>query len=251
MTAVRAEDTAPLILNGSRSRGVVSRLRDVWAYRELLANLVRKELKVRYKDSVLGFAWALLNPLLYLVVFSFVFTVMLPFGVPRFGLLFLSGLLAWNLFGGGLTGATGSIVANGPLVQKVWFPREVLPIAAVGAAFINFLFQVVVLVAGLVVFWQSPKWSMMWLIPPAPDGHASAVLGPWPTAVRDCGPLSGHSSLHRVGASHVVLAHTHCVPIRLHGRLVGRTVWIRRAVVGLPQPNGRSFGDNATGALQP
>lgn len=144
-----------------------SRACSIWAYRELLTNLVRRELKVKYKDSIFGFLWTLMNPLLYLAVFSFVFTVVLPSGAPRYGLLLLSGLLAFNLFSSGLRTATTSITANGPLVQKVWFPREILPLAAVGAELVTFFFQLLILFFGLAFFGQSPEWSMLWLAIPA------------------------------------------------------------------------------------
>jgi ABC-2 type transport system permease protein len=114
-------------------RRVAEHFRDVWAYRELQLGLVRQQLKVRYKGSVLGFVWSLLNPLLYLVVFYFVFQVFLGSGIPSFPIFLLSGLLVWNLFVGSLPSAAGSIIDNGSLVKKVWFPREILPIASVGA----------------------------------------------------------------------------------------------------------------------
>lgn len=153
--------------NSTAARPLGRRLADIWQYRELFGNLVRRELKVRYKDSVLGFVWTLLNPLLYLAVFSLVFSGFLRGGVKFYGLFLLSGLLAWNLFSTGLTGATTSIVANGPLVQKVWFPREILPLASVGAAIVNFFFQAVVLAVASVVFRWWPSWGDLWLVPPA------------------------------------------------------------------------------------
>lgn len=162
-----ADGVPPLLENGNRPADLRSRLRDIWAYRELLGNLVRRELKVRYKDSALGFLWTLLNPLLYLVVFSIVFGAILRNNVPRYGLLLLSALLAFNLFSVGLSAATTSITANGPLVQKVWFPREILPLAAVGANLITFFFQLIILALGLAVFQQSPEWGMLWLVIPA------------------------------------------------------------------------------------
>ncbi len=167
MTALSEPDLPPLLENGARAPELLARLHDIWNYRDLLTNLVRRELKVKYKNSLLGFVWTLLNPLLYLAVFSVVFTLFLPSGAPRYGLLLLSGLLCFNLFSVGLTAATVSITGNGPLVQKVWFPREVLPLAAVGANLITFCFQSIVLAAGLVLFRQSPEWSMLWLVIPA------------------------------------------------------------------------------------
>ena len=164
---MRDRELPPLLENGHRPADARSRIRDIWAYRELLTNLVRRELKVRYKDSVLGFLWTLLNPLLYLVVFSVVFGAILRANVPRYGLLLLSGLLAFNLFSVGLSSATTSITGNGPLVQKVWFPREILPLAAIGANLITFFFQLIILGVGLAVFQQAPEWSMLWLVIPA------------------------------------------------------------------------------------
>ncbi len=155
------------LASGRHSVGPIERARRVWEYRELLGNLVRSELKGRYQDSLLGFLWTLLNPLLYLAVFTLVFTGFLRNTVPLYGLYLLCGLLAWNLFALGLASATTSIVANGSLVQKVWFPREILPLAAIGAAFVNFLFQLVVLVVGLIVFRRSPDWGWLWLSIPA------------------------------------------------------------------------------------
>lgn len=151
--------------NSTRARPLRQRLVDVWNYRELLANLVRRELKVKYKNSVLGFLWTLLNPLLYLAVFSLVFSGFLRGGVQLYGIFLLSGLLAWNLFSIGLTGATLSIVSNGPLVQKVWFPREILPLAPIGAALVNFVFQLVVLAGALLAFSWSPAWELLWMLP--------------------------------------------------------------------------------------
>ncbi len=157
----------PLLENGTRSAGLRQRLTDIWNYRELLLSLIQRELKVRYKGSVLGFAWTLLNPLLYLVVYTIVFKVIIQSPIERFGLYLLSGLLVYNLFSVGLTAATTSITSNGPLVQKVWFPREILPLASIGANCVTFCFQLIILLTGLAVFRQAPEWSMLWLTIPA------------------------------------------------------------------------------------
>ena len=146
-------------------RSVRQRAAAVWRYRELLGGLVRKELKVRYKGSVLGFVWSLLNPLLYLVVYWVVFEVILQTGIKNFPIWLLSGLLPWTLFASALQSATVSITTNGTLVKKVYFPREVLPLSAVGASFVHFLLQSVVLVAALIAFRWSVAWSYLWLVP--------------------------------------------------------------------------------------
>lgn len=156
-----------LVEAGHRPPGIFRRLTDVVRHRQLLANLTRREVKVRHKNSVLGFAWNLMNPLLYLVIFSLVFTLLLPSGIPRYALNLLAGLLVYDLFAAGVTGATSSVVANSHLVQKIWFPREVLPVAAVAANLVPFASRFVILGIGLAIFRQSPEWSMLWLLVPA------------------------------------------------------------------------------------
>jgi ABC-2 type transport system permease protein len=130
----------------------LTRLRDLWRHREILANLARKELRVKYKSTVLGVAWSMLNPLLYLVVFYVVFTYFIPARTPNFPVYLLSGLLPWTLFSTSLAGATTSVVGNANLVAKVAFPHEDLPLASIRAQTVNFLFQFVVLVAFMLVF---------------------------------------------------------------------------------------------------
>src|SRR6476661_10266844 len=98
----------------------IRRLRHLWSYREILVNLTRKEVKVKYTSSVLGTAWSMLNPLMYLLVFTFVFEVVLKSGIPNFPIYLLSGLLAWNLFSGSLTLSARSVVENANLVKKVY-----------------------------------------------------------------------------------------------------------------------------------
>jgi ABC-2 type transport system permease protein len=153
--------------NDSARPSPLRRLLDIWEYRELLGNLVRKELKIKYKNSALGFVWSLLNPMLYLVVFYLVFTYFIPASIPYFAIFLLAGLLPYNLFSAGLGGGTTSIVGNAGLVSKVWFPREILPLAAIGAALVHFGLQLAVLAAALVVFRYQPSWSYVPLIIPA------------------------------------------------------------------------------------
>ncbi|MEX0832720.1 MAG: ABC transporter permease [Actinomycetota bacterium] len=129
-----------------------TRLRDVFSFREILMNLVRKELKVKYTRSVLGAAWSMLNPVLYLAVFSFVFAFVLPSRLPSFPVYLLSGLVAWNMFSGSLTLAVRSVIDNTSLVKKVYFPKEILPLSAVGTSLVDFALQVVVLIVFMVIF---------------------------------------------------------------------------------------------------
>ena len=134
------------------SRGFVPAVRDVVRYRELLVNLVRKELKVRYKESTLGFVWSLVRPTALLAIYYLVFGLFLRSAVPYFAFYLFSGLVAWDLFGNVASGAATSIVGNAGLVKKVWFPREVLVLAVVGAAVFHFALQLVVLFVAMAVF---------------------------------------------------------------------------------------------------
>jgi lipopolysaccharide transport system permease protein len=144
---------------------VVRRLADLWHYREFLRNLVIRDLKVRYRNSLLGVLWSLFNPLLMMVVFTTVFTVMTPYShVKKFPVFVLCGILPWNFFSTSVIGAIRSIVDNSNLVKKVYFPREILPISIVLANFINFLFALIVLFALMFVF-QVPLTRWIFLLP--------------------------------------------------------------------------------------
>jgi len=129
---------------------VGSRLRLVYGYREILLNLVRKELKVKYTASVLGAVWSLLNPVVFLAVFTFVVKVT-GNSFPWYAVYLLSGLLAWNFFSVSLTTGARSVIDNANLVKKVYFPHEVLPLSSIGVALVDFALQTAVLVLFLVL----------------------------------------------------------------------------------------------------
>lgn len=125
----------------------------LYRYRMLVYNLVSRDLKSRYRNSVLGFVWSLLNPLGMMVVFTVVFSVLAPNNqIENYPIFLLCGLLPWNFFTASIMTGTNSIVANGNLVKKVFFPREVLPLATVLANLVNFLLALVVLFAVLLIF---------------------------------------------------------------------------------------------------
>jgi ABC-2 type transport system permease protein len=141
------------------------RLREIWRSRELLLFLVRKELKVKYKGSVLGFFWSMLNPAVVLVVYWLVFTYFLKSGIPQFAIYLFSGLLVWNFFSVSLITSANSVVANAGIVKKVSFPREILAISQVGTSLVFLGFQLIVLVVFLLGFRYAPDWSYLPLIP--------------------------------------------------------------------------------------
>ena len=143
---------------------LLARLRELWAYRDLILNLVVRDLKVRYKNSVLGILWSLLNPLLMMLVFTFVFKVLAGNSdLPAYPAFILSGVLAWNLFSTSVMGATGSIVNNAHLIKKVYFPREVLPISTVLSNLTNYLLALPVYLFLATVLGRAPTFWILLL----------------------------------------------------------------------------------------
>jgi len=140
---------------------VIGAARELWAYRDLLLNLVQRDLAVRYRRSALGFLWSFLNPLLMMLVFSIVFQVVRPLSVRNYALFVLTGLLAWNFLAGSLSGAARSITGSASLIDKVYFPREVLPISVVLANLVNFVLSLVVFIPlALLMGAQLSPWSL-------------------------------------------------------------------------------------------
>lgn len=113
----------------------------------MIYSLVRKELRGRYKGSVLGFLWTFINPLMQLLVYTFVFSIVMPNNIERFYMYLFVGLIPWLFFSGSLTGGAASIVNQKDMVKKIYFPREVMPISYVTTNFVNMLLCFVVIFA--------------------------------------------------------------------------------------------------------
>ena len=139
-------------------RGTWGSLRAVLAHRELLGLLVRRDIKARYKDSVLGMLWTLINPIIQLFIYYLVMGQILGAarGLDDFAIYVFSGLTIYGLFSEIMSGSTGSIVANAGLVKKVYVPREVFPLASVGSAMFTFTVQLVVLLVACFVIGSPP-----------------------------------------------------------------------------------------------
>jgi ABC-2 type transport system permease protein len=159
---VNREDLPQRVVSAKVPLG--TRLKALWASRELLGFLVRKELKVRYKNSVLGFVWSFLNPALVLLIYYVVFKYFLRNNTPDFALYLFAGLLAWNLFNNSLLSASGVLVSHAGIVKKVAFPREILALAQVGTAICYFFFQTCILVVFLVGFQVLPDFTAVPLL---------------------------------------------------------------------------------------
>jgi lipopolysaccharide transport system permease protein len=159
MTATSLPATTGAAAGGS----IPARLAEVWQYRHLVASLVLRDLKVRYKNSVLGFLWSLLSPLLMMSVFWLVFSFIMDQQIRDYAVFILVALLPWNWFTVSVSGGVASITANAALITKVYFPREVLPISHVTSELVHFLLAVPVLIIMLYVTGNPLTVHALWL----------------------------------------------------------------------------------------
>jgi lipopolysaccharide transport system permease protein len=142
---------------------MIKRIAEIYRYRELIKNLVVRDLKVRYKNSVLGILWSLLNPLLMTIVFTVVFTLLLRSDTPDYPVFFMCAYLPWSFLSESTMGGTSSIVGNAHLIKKVYFPREVLPLSYVLSGLVNFLLALIVLFGLILVYRVELTWSVLLL----------------------------------------------------------------------------------------
>jgi ABC-type polysaccharide/polyol phosphate export permease len=143
-------------------------LRQLVRYRGLIHSLVARELKARYRGSVLGFVWSFINPLLLLAIYSFIFTTIMPNrveGAQPYALFMLCGILPWTWFSASLTEASGSLISGGNLIKKVLFPAEVLPIVSVLANMVHFFLALPIVVAFLIGYRHPPDAADLFWLP--------------------------------------------------------------------------------------
>lgn len=160
---------------------------DLWRYRELFLILAWRDLSVRYKQTVIGVVWAIIRPLLTMVVFTVIFgrVAKLPSdGDAPYALLVFAAMLPWTLFATSLSDASNSLIGNANLISKVYFPRLIVPTATIVTAFADFLISLVILLALMVYYRFAPGWNML-LLPVFMLLALLASLGPglWITAL--------------------------------------------------------------------
>jgi len=131
---------------------MIEYLKVLFNYRELIKNFVKRDLKVRYKNSILGFFWSLLSPLLMMIILTLAFSVILRIKVDNYPVFLLCAILPWSFHSSSLTFSAHSIIYNDPLLNKVYFPREIFPISSVISNLVNFFFALSVLFLFLAVF---------------------------------------------------------------------------------------------------
>jgi lipopolysaccharide transport system permease protein len=149
------------------SRGWIAlNLRDLWLYRELAFFLTWRDVKVRYKQAVLGVAWAILQPVTSMIIFSVILGYLLKVptdnGIP-YPVFSYVALLPWQLFANALTKSGGSLVGSSNLITKVYFPRLVIPLSSLGASLVDFVFSFLVLIGLMLYYHINLTWNVLWL----------------------------------------------------------------------------------------
>ncbi len=142
-------------------------LRELWEHRELVGFLAWRDIKVRYAQTVLGAAWAVLQPVMTMIVFSIFFGRLAKIpsdGIP-YPVFAYAALIPWGLFANGLSSAAGSVVSGSNLIQKVYFPRLAIPIASIVAGLPDFLISLAIVVVLMVVYGIPPSWRVICLVP--------------------------------------------------------------------------------------
>lgn len=147
-----------------RQVGILPKLQELWAYRQLIRNMVARDLKARYKNSLLGYLWSLLNPLLMMLIFWIVFSVLLNNPIPMYPVFLIVALLPWNFAVTAVSGGMRAIIDNANLIKKVYFPREILPITVVLSNLVNYIFAlpVMLLVMAVVQWTQLGRLTFSW-----------------------------------------------------------------------------------------
>ncbi len=169
MTEITREnkDQTPVIFLRPAKGWLGLDLRELWRYRELIFFLTWRDIKVRYKQAILGVSWALLQPLLTVLIFTMIFGILLktPSQNLPYPLFALSALLPWQLFATALQRSSVSLVGNANLITKIYFPRLAIPLSTVFAALVDFLVSFLVLLGVMIYYRHWPSLNNLWLLP--------------------------------------------------------------------------------------
>ena len=166
MTEIVKHEPTTIYIKPSHGLAALN-LRDLWVYRELIYFMVWREIKVRYKQTMLGAAWAVIQPVMTMLVFTFLFgrVAKLPSdGIP-YPIFSYAALLPWNLFSNALNQGSRSLVAHNNMVTKIYFPRLILPIASVLSGLVDFAIAFVILIGLMFYYKVTPAWTALWTLP--------------------------------------------------------------------------------------
>lgn len=160
------QSTPTPYFDSAQKTGWLADIRELWEYRFLLRSLIMRDLKARYKNSLLGVLWSLLNPLFMMLIYTVLFTILIPNDdIHHYPVFILVGLIPWNFFSGALLASTVSITNHASLVKKVYFPRILLPLSTIGSSFVNYLLSLVILVVFLFIYDIGISIYALWVIP--------------------------------------------------------------------------------------
>lgn len=140
-------------------------IKELYQYRMMIFSLVRKDLRGRYKGSVLGFLWTFVNPLLQLIIYTVVFSMIMKAGIDNFYLFLFVALVPWIFFSSAVVSGAVSIITQKEMVKKIYFPRQVLPIAYVTSSFVNMLFSFIIIFLVLFVTGYGVNWRALLYLP--------------------------------------------------------------------------------------
>ncbi len=144
---------------------MIKTLQELYEYREMIYSLIQKELRGKYKGSVLGFLWSLLIPLFQLVIYTIVFSVFMRSGIDKFYIFLFVALVPWLFFNSCITGGATSIIQQKNLVEKIYFPRMVLPVAYTISYFINMLLSFIIVFIALFISGIGVRLQVLWCLP--------------------------------------------------------------------------------------
>ncbi len=166
MTELTKQEPTTVYIKPSTGLAALN-LKDLWTYRELVFFMVWRDVKVKYKQTMLGMAWAVIQPIMTMLVFTFLFgkVAKLPTdGIP-YPVFAFTALLPWGLFVTALNQGSRSLVAHHNMVSKIYFPRLILPMASVFAGLVDFLIAFVILIALMFYYQVTPAWNIIWTLP--------------------------------------------------------------------------------------
>ena len=143
----------------------MNKIKEIYEYRLMIYSLVKRDLRGKYKGSVLGFMWTFVNPLLQLLVYNMVFSIIMKAGVDKFYLYLFVGLIPWLFFSAAITGGSTSIIAQKDLIKKIRFPREIIPISFVTSQFVNMLLSFIVVILVSVISGVRPTLGGLLCLP--------------------------------------------------------------------------------------
>ncbi len=166
MTEILRHEPATVFIKPSTGLTALN-LRDLWTYRELVFFMIWRDIKVRYKQTLLGAAWAIIQPLMTMIIFNFLFNNVAKVptdGIP-YPIFSFTALLPWGLFTTALNQASRSLTSNHNMITKIYFPRLVLPVASVLAGLVDFAIAFLILIGLMFYYKVTPAWQVLWALP--------------------------------------------------------------------------------------